>query len=117
MCDHTGNAAGRINGWPKLVPVDAAGKPEPQALEASRYFDAVNFATRTKADALLSVGFIDVTCPPTSVYAAYNSLGGKKQMLNEPLMGHAAPSEIQAAFGKWIDEHIARVKGAAAGDK
>jgi cephalosporin-C deacetylase-like acetyl esterase len=115
MCDHSGNAAGRINGWPRLVPVDGDGKPAPLALEASRYFDAVNFAGRTRADALLSVGFIDTVCPPTSVYAAYNQLPGKKRMLNEPLMGHAAPGEIQAAFGKMIDEHIARMQ--AAGEK
>ena len=35
ICDHSGKAIGRINGWPKLVP-DKDGKPDPQALQAAR---------------------------------------------------------------------------------
>ncbi len=81
ICDHTGRAVGRINGWPKLVPMGDDGKPEPLSLEASCYVDAVNFASRCKADAIMSVGFIDRTCPPTSNYAAYNQLQGKKRLV------------------------------------
>ncbi|MDP6446976.1 MAG: hypothetical protein QF805_24495, partial [Pirellulaceae bacterium] len=44
ICDHSGQAAGRVNGWPKLVPTDDEGKPNPKILQASRYVDAVNFA-------------------------------------------------------------------------
>lgn len=106
MCDHTGGVIGRTSGWPKLVPNDADGKPNPTVLEVSRYFDAVNFAARTNADAIMSVGFIDVTCPPTTNYAAYNQLRGKKEVINEPRMGHAAPPHIHEAFLKWIDVHV-----------
>ncbi len=106
ICDHTGQAIGRINGWPKLVPNDPDGKPEPAALEASRYVDAVNLASRCKADAIVSVGFIDVTCPPTTCYAAYNQLQGRKRVIDEPQMGHAAPSHIQKAFLDWILAHV-----------
>ncbi|HOX58796.1 MAG TPA: acetylxylan esterase [Verrucomicrobiota bacterium] len=49
MCDHTGAVAGRASGWPKLVPNGADGKPEARALEAARYYDAMNFARRTKS--------------------------------------------------------------------
>lgn len=113
MCDHSGNAANRIAGWPKLVPLTGDGKPDPQVLEASRYFDAMNFATRTKAESLLSVGFIDITCPPTGIYATYNNLPGTKRMLTRPRMGHAAPPDIQEEFAKFIDDHIARQSQAA----
>ena len=86
LCDHTGRAIGRINGWPKLVPTNRYGRPDPKVLEVSRYFDAVNFAARCKADAIVSAGFIDPTCPPTTNYAAYNQLKGSiKQMVNEML--------------------------------
>ncbi len=112
ICDHTGCAVGRINGWPKLVPNRADGKPDPQILQAARYFDAMNFATRTKAEAIVSVGFIDGTCPPTSVYAAYNNLPGKKCMVIEPLMGHSFTPKINAAFAKAIEEHVRRQKSA-----
>ena len=85
-------------GWPKIVPYDASGVANAKALEASRYIDAVNFASRCKAQAIMSVGFVDSVCPPSSCYAAYNLLKGKKEMINEPLMGHAAPAHIQKAF-------------------
>ncbi len=105
MCDHSGLVVNRINGWPKLVPNGADGKPDPKILEVARYFDAVNFATRCKADAMMSVGFIDSTCPPSSCYSAYNQLRGTKEIIHEPLMGHAAPPQIQTAFMKMIVEH------------
>ena len=108
ICDHTGRAIGRINGWPKLVPMGSDGKPEPLSLEASRYVDAVNFASRCKADAIMSVGFIDRTCPPTTNYAAYNQLQGMKQVINKPLMGHSATSDIHQAFLEFIEASFER---------
>ncbi len=101
-CDHTGSQVDRISGWPKLVATDPSGQPEAQSLQASRYFDAVNFAQRAKcAGAALTVGFIDVTCPPTSVYAAYNALNMPKSIHADPLTGHtstpAASKFMQAA--------------------
>jgi len=112
ICDHTGSAIGRTSGWPKLVPNGPDGKPDPKILEAARYFDCMNLATRAKAEAIFSVGFIDVTCPPTSVYAAYNNYAGKKQILTKPLMGHAQPPDVSQAFDKAMWEHIRRVKAA-----
>ncbi len=106
ICDHSGQAAGRVNGWPKLVPNGRDGKPVPQILEAARYVDAVNFATRCKAEAIMSVGFVDAVCPPSSCYAAYNALQGMKSVINKPLMGHAAPKDIQDAFFERVLEHV-----------
>ncbi|WP_417747878.1 acetylxylan esterase [Rosistilla oblonga] len=114
ICDHTGNVADRVNGWPKLVPNGPDGKPEPAALEASRYVDSVNFASRCKADAIMSVGFVDVTCPPTSCYAAYNALLGEKTMISEPLMGHNAPKHIHKAFFDRVLQHVEQSQPAAA---
>ena len=44
------------------------------------YFDGVNFAARSKATALFSVGLMDLTCPPSTVFAAYNHFAGPKQI-------------------------------------
>lgn len=106
ICDHSGEVVGRVNGWPKLVPNDSDGSPLPKALQASRYVDAVNFASRCRADAIVSVGFIDSVCPPSSCYAAYNALLGEKSIINEPLMGHAAPAHIQQAFFDRVLKHV-----------
>jgi cephalosporin-C deacetylase-like acetyl esterase len=63
-------------------------------------------ASRGRADAIMNVGFIDTVCPASSCYAAYNSLLGEKQVINEPLMGHAAPPHIHEAFFKWVLQRI-----------
>lgn len=42
------------------------------------YFDGVNFAARSRAKTLFSVGLMDEICPPSTVYAAYNHYQGEK---------------------------------------
>jgi cephalosporin-C deacetylase len=112
-CDHTGSQVNRVNGWPKIVPNGPDGKPNPAALQAARYFDCVNFATRAKCKgAAVTVGFIDTTCPPTSVYAAYNALAVPKTIHFDTLAGHTntpAASKFmqQAAF-----QHVRAMKQA-----
>lgn len=108
ICDHSGVATGRVNGWPKLVPNGPDGNTDPEVLQAARYVDAANFATRCKAEAIMSVGFIDAVCPPSSCYAAYNALQGEKSVINEPLMGHAAPAHIHKAFFDRVLEHVGK---------
>ncbi len=44
------------------------------------YFDGLNFAARASAPALFSTGLMDETCPPSTVFAAYNYYGGPKQI-------------------------------------
>jgi len=44
------------------------------------YFDGVNFAARTQARALFSTGLMDQTCPPSTVFAAYNHFAGPKEI-------------------------------------
>ncbi len=103
------NQPGPISGWPWLVPRHR-GEPDPKILQVARYFDSVNFAARTNAEAVFSVGFIDRVCPPTTVYMAYNNLKGKKQIVNRPLMEHASPQDIKDVFTGIFLEHIERKK-------
>ena len=44
------------------------------------YFDGVNFAARCGARALFSVALMDQTCPPSTVFAAYNHFAGPKDI-------------------------------------
>ncbi|MDY6877236.1 MAG: acetylxylan esterase [Chloroflexota bacterium] len=44
------------------------------------YFDGINFATRSNAQALFSVGLMDMICPPSTVFAAYNYFAGPKEI-------------------------------------
>jgi cephalosporin-C deacetylase len=41
-----------------------------QAFRTLSYLDGVNFARRAGAPALFSVALMDVTCPPSTVFAA-----------------------------------------------
>jgi len=52
------------------------------------YFDGVNFASRIKARALFSVALMDTICPPSTIYAAYNRLKGRKEVKVYTYNGH-----------------------------
>ena len=43
-----------------------------QAFATLAYFDGVHFAPRITARCLFSVALMDLTCPPSTVFAAYN---------------------------------------------
>jgi len=102
LCEHTGP----VNGWPRFLKPGREEKPDPAVFRSARYFDGMNFATRTKARALLTVGFIDNTCRPTSVYAAYNNLQGPKEMMTFPLMGHEYHVEMLNHFMVQFREEV-----------
>jgi len=53
---------------------------EQQVFNTLAYFDGMNFAARSRAPALFSVGLMDITCPPSTVFAAYNHYAGKKDI-------------------------------------
>lgn len=49
-------------------------KPE-QVARTLAYFDGVHFAARATAPALFSAALEDLTCPPSTVFAAFNAYG------------------------------------------
>jgi len=51
-----------------------------QVFDTLSYFDGVNFAARSNARALFSVGLMDEICPPSTVFAAYNHWRGAKDI-------------------------------------
>jgi cephalosporin-C deacetylase-like acetyl esterase len=107
-CDHSGMLVGRIAGWPKIVPVEE-GKPDKAVIEAARYVDCMNFATRTKAaGAYFTVGFIDGVCPPTSVYAAYNQLTIPKEIYDDIPSGHAHSQAARDGMTKAVLRHVGK---------
>ena len=112
MCDHTGAIANRISGWPKLVPSGDDGKLDAKVLQVARYYDMVNFATRATVPGIMTVGFIDTTCPPTSVYAAYNALPGRKEIFNDPPSTHRVSEESDRAMKAAIRKHVAEMQAA-----
>ncbi len=101
MCDQTAAVVQRTAGWPRMV--EWAKMPR----DVARYFDSMNFATRIKCPVMMTVGLMDQTCAPSSVYAAYNSISAKKKIIPRPGMGHAFPKDLIEEFDRRVKEHIA----------
>ena len=85
LCDHNARLNGRRPGWPQILDQKTTAKSFATDAE---YFDAANFASFVKCPAVLSVGFYDTMCEPSSVYSAYNNLKGPKKMIHCPRYGH-----------------------------
>lgn len=103
LCDHGGYLENRNPGWPKLV---LHYKKSPECLAMSGYFDAVNFARRVTVPTVICVGFIDNTCSPSSVYAAYNVINAPKKIINELNMGHAFSKGFIQFSDQWIKSQL-----------
>ncbi|GHD41428.1 acetylesterase [Mycetocola manganoxydans] len=71
------------------------------------YFDGVNFARRAQAPALFSASQMDATCPPSTIYGAYNLYAGEKSMSLWQYNGHEGGGIVDEqraiAFFRTID--------------
>jgi cephalosporin-C deacetylase-like acetyl esterase len=86
-----------------------ASLPLVSVIEAFRYLDCMNFATRTKAaGCYFTVGFIDVTCPPTSIYATYNQLTIPKEIYNDIPSGHSHSSAAREGMTNAVMKHVGK---------
>ena len=59
-----------------------------QVFKTLSYFDGMNFAKRALGTALFSTALMDETCPPSTVFAAYNYYAGAKQIRVYPYNQH-----------------------------
>jgi cephalosporin-C deacetylase len=104
LADLTGYVHGRAGGWPHLF--RATEGPTFQRTDAkiatSAYYDVVNFARRVTAPGLYSWGFNDETCPPTSMYAAYNVITAPKRLMLAYDTGHRTTQEQVDDVNDWI---------------
>ena len=66
-----------------------------QVFKTLSYFDGVNFASRNHARSLFSVGLMDKTCPPSTVFAAYNHYAGEKDIQVWPYNDHEGGEAFQ----------------------
>jgi cephalosporin-C deacetylase len=110
-CDVTGFQIGRASGFPYWSN-QARTKKNDKIVEVGRYFDAVNFASRITCPAMVSLGLIDETCPPSGVLAAVNQMKGPKEVLIMVNSDHHGSHNAQAAYFSRSEEWARRlVKG------
>jgi cephalosporin-C deacetylase-like acetyl esterase len=100
MCDFSGYLNRRAGGWPHYFRDGV--KPKPNEVETLAYFDVVNFAKRVHAPGWYSMGFNDEVCPPTSMYAAYNVIPGKKELKLFLNTGHWTYPEQRSLWREWL---------------
>ena len=63
------------------------------------YIDCQHLATRIKAEVLMFTGLMDEICPPSSQFAAYNKIAGKKDVVIYPDFAHETlPGQIDRTF-------------------
>jgi cephalosporin-C deacetylase-like acetyl esterase len=103
LCDVTGYLSGRAGGWPHMFSEsNKAFNVKKDKIETSKYYDVVNFARMVKAPGFYSWGYNDVTCPPTSMYSAYNVIQAPKKLCIFEETGHwTFPEQIDLSK-KWL---------------
>jgi len=104
LSDVTGYLQSRAGGWPHMF--RATEGPNVHRDEAkiatTRYYDVVNFARRVTVPGLYSWGFNDETCPPTSMYAAYNVITAPKRLMLAYDTGHRTTQEQVDDVDDWL---------------
>ncbi len=107
LSDVTGYLKGRAGGWPHMF--DKNNLPYnnvKEKLETVKYYDVVNFARLVHIPGFYSWGFNDETCPPTSMYAAYNVIKAPKELYLALETGHWTYPEQREKANTWIFEKL-----------
>lgn len=109
LSDLTGYLKGRAGGWPHLFDKNnLAFNNKKEKIETAAYYDVVNFARQLKVPGIYSWGFNDETCPPTSMYAAYNVITAPKELFLALETGHWTYPEQNEKLVNWL---TAKLKG------
>jgi cephalosporin-C deacetylase-like acetyl esterase len=107
LCDVTGYLHGRAGGWPHIFSKEnLAYNNTKDKIETCGYYDVVNFARVVKIPGMYSWGFNDETCPPTSMYAAYNLITAPKSLYLALETGHWTYPEQTEKLGNWLVEKL-----------
>ncbi|GAA5137586.1 acetylxylan esterase [Pseudonocardia adelaidensis] len=83
-------------------------------LHTLSYFDAVNFAKRAAAPSLFSVALMDLICPPSTVYAAFNNYGANQHRADKEIEVYrfndheGGESYQRQAQIRWLDKLLGR---------
>ncbi|QDQ14903.1 acetylxylan esterase [Streptomyces spectabilis] len=81
---------------------------EDQVFRTLSYFDGVHFAARGRAPALFSAALEDETCPPSTVFAAFNAYAGSERSMevyrfNDHEGGGVFLQDVQL---RWLPGHV-----------
>ena len=105
LCDLTGYLNGRAGGWPHIFASYNAFNNKKDKIETSKYYDVVNFARLLKIPGVYSFGYNDEVCPPTSMFAAYNTITAPKELFIYENTGHwTYPEQSKKVHALMVNE-------------
>lgn len=99
LSDNTGYLSKRAGGWPHYF---RDNQPKPGELETIGYYDVVNFARRVTIPGFYTWGYNDTTCPPTSMYSAFNIITAPKELHIYQETGHWTFPEQMETLNNWL---------------
>lgn len=107
LCDLTATLQNRAGGWPQYFEKWTADfNNKADKIKTCGYYDVVNFAKQLKVPGIFTWGFNDEVCPPTSMFAAYNSITSPKTLSPFLDTGHWAYGEQFELLNKWLTEKL-----------
>ena len=102
MADMVGYLKSRAGGWPHIFDKNNPQNNTEAKIKTASYYDVVNFAKQMHIPCLYSMGFNDETCPPTSMWAAYNSISSPKELKLYQETGHWTFPEENEVVANWL---------------
>lgn len=108
MSDMAGYTQNRAGGWPHMFDKNNAANLTESKLTTASYYDVVNFARQIKVPGRYAWGFNDETCPPTSMYPAYNIITAPKDLWLYLDSGHWIYPEESERLNNWVYEMLTK---------
>ena len=110
LSDVTGYLHQRAGGWPHMfrATTGPAMHRQEAKIVTTQYYDVVNFARRVTVPGLYSWGYNDETCPPTSMFAAYNVITAPKRLMLAYDTGHRTTPEQAEDVNGWLASELIR---------
>ena len=99
-------SAGRYPDARGLIADYADAHPETagQVYQTYAYFDPLSHAADIRCPTQMSAGGRDPSCKPPTIYAVYNALRCKKEMLFLPTTGHDIVPAMRDAHASWVQQ-------------
>ncbi len=108
LSDMTGYLKNRAGGWPHIFNENNPGNQIETKIKTASYYDVVNFARQIKAPGVFTWGYNDETCPPTSMFPAYNLITAPKQLWLYQETGHWTYPEQTERVNNWLYEQLTK---------
>ncbi|MCM1163645.1 MAG: acetylxylan esterase [Muribaculaceae bacterium] len=104
LSDMNGYLGPKTGGYPhhfRKNPADGT----PDKVKTLEYYDVCNFARRLKCPVLMTWGYNDNTCPPTTSWEVWNLITSPKESLLTPINEHWTSANTERGHYNWIKAH------------